>query len=119
LSDFEALVCRAENQDPEACRKLGRVARDIARFMPDPRGRPISVETATHALLLEALNLEGHPQSFTRDIDSGKFVDRATCATRAAMNNSRFDPRKAVKVRATYGAEFGDQRRTKRRAQRR
>jgi hypothetical protein len=117
--DFEGLVHRAENQDPEACRELGRVAQEIAPFMLDPRGRPISDETATHALLLAALEEYGHPQSFTRDAISGAFVDRATRATRAAMDNLRFDPRKAVKVWATYGAEFGGKRRTERRARRR
>jgi hypothetical protein len=119
VRDFEDLVYRAEKQEPEACFELVQVAREVAPFMPDPRGRPISVETATHALLLAALADYGHPQSFTHDAVSGAFVDRATRATRAAVNNSRFDPRRAVKIWDTDWDEFACQGRVKRRARRR
>lgn len=101
LADGElaTVVDAAASKDKEACARLCQIARAIAPHMPDPRGRLVSMETATHLFLLYELQNSGMPVAYTWDpIEEEDYTDPATCATRQATGCPDFDPRSAVKL---------------------
>ena len=105
--EFKRLVGLASERNEEACRDLGRIARQIAPYLSEKRGRPISVATCTHFFLLRHFEAMGKNRAFTvaTDDEMGDFVDEATLATRRAMNQPRFSPRHAQLLRKSKGFE--------------
>jgi hypothetical protein len=95
----ELLECsyRAAGRDSAACQKLPRCAAQLLPYLADPRGRPLSVETAMHELLLNVMRDRGTPRAFSWSFVSGSFVDAVTEATQIAVGDPAFDPRPAVR----------------------
>ena len=94
IDSLKELVERATNRDNAACRRLIAISKALSPHLIDPRGRAPSVESTTHELLLVF-----EEQAYTYDPIDGDMVDRATLATRTAMNNPNFDPRPAWRRR--------------------
>jgi hypothetical protein len=103
--DLSRLLDQAIQRDPEACDMLTDLADVLVAHLPDPRGRPLSVATACHQLLLYYLYELGKPAAYTWNNvagDSGDFVDKATAATREAVGDPLFDPRPAHRRLTAY-----------------
>lgn len=97
-TEFTQLVEAACARDEAACRELGRIAQRLAPCLPEKRGRPISVETCTHACFLGLLDSFGFHGTCTYSSLEGNFVDSATRATRLAVKNPRFSPLHAMQL---------------------
>ena len=99
--EFNQLVGLACERDETACRDLVRTARQLARHLPEKRGRPISAETCIHLYFQRHLESWGIDSAYTysENDDINDFVDRVTHATRLAVNNPRFSPLRANKLR--------------------
>jgi len=90
------LISRAIDRDAAACETLTARVASLISYLPSPRGRPLSVSTATHELLLTELHYRGKPRAFiTWNSIDNKFGDPATEATRIATGERSFDPRPA------------------------
>jgi hypothetical protein len=100
LTEFNQLLQSACARDETACRELAQMAARLAPHLPEKSGRPISVETCTHLMLLRCLEHFGHRSSYTySEIEGGDYVDPVTHATRLAVNKPGFSPRYANKLR--------------------
>ena len=95
VQEFAEIVERAIARDALAFQALSNIARALLSTVPDPRGRNLSLGTATHELLLWWLQDGGKPRAYTWDDEKEEFVDPATQATRAAVADPDFDPRYA------------------------
>jgi hypothetical protein len=98
LEDLRGLVDRAGNRDKKACAELAALSQAMLAHLPDPRGRPMSGETAIHVLLLEDLKERGKPYGYTWSPEKEDFVDGATRATRISCGSPNFDPRPAHRL---------------------
>jgi len=95
---FCDLVGLAANGDERSCYRLIRIARRLMRYLPDPRGKPVSAQTGVHLFLLSQLAYCGHPTKYTWSPEHEDFVDGATKATRFLLGNPCFDPRPAYRL---------------------
>ena len=95
VTELLDLLPRAIARELGACQKLPPCAEWLIAYLPDPRGRPLSVATSKHELLLDELHYRGAPRAFTWDGVNNAFVDPATQATRTAIGSISFDPRPA------------------------
>jgi hypothetical protein len=84
------LLKRACARDAEACKALVAICAALKPHLPDPRGRIPSLASVTHELLLHGVDC-----AYTYDPIDGDFNDPATMATRRALNEPTFDPRRA------------------------
>jgi hypothetical protein len=98
LEDFRGLVDRAGNREVQACEALGELSQVLLPHLPDPRGRRMSRETATHMLLLEERKDGGNSYGYTWSPEKEDFIDGATLATRISYGNPNFDPRPALRL---------------------
>ena len=89
------LISRAIDRDAAACETLTARVASLISYLPSPKGRPLSVATATHELVLDELHYRGKPRAFTWDSIDNAFGDPATEATRIATGERSFDPRPA------------------------
>jgi len=56
------LISRAIDRDAAACATLTARVASLISYLPSPRGRPLSVATATHEFLLDELHYRGKPR---------------------------------------------------------
>jgi hypothetical protein len=103
LFDVIELACA---RDESACDELEKICIRLMPYLPEKRGRPISVETCIHSFLLRHLERNGRKLAYTYSDDAkksdgngGDFVDEPTAATRLASNNRKFSPLHAHKLR--------------------
>jgi hypothetical protein len=89
---FWELVERAARRDPVACRELTKICKTLAPHLCDPRQRAPSIASSTHELLLEFTGT-----AYTCNAYLGDMTDRATLATRTAMDDPDFDPTAAAR----------------------
>ena len=94
-NEFANLLERAVAADPQACRRLTEIASTVAGDIPPPRGKKISVATATHQLLFELLRSRRKETAYTWNDEQEDFVDDVTQATRRQVGDPDFDPRPA------------------------
>jgi hypothetical protein len=107
--DLSKILDQAIHRDPAACDALMDLANVLVAHLPDPRGRPLSIATASHQALLRCLSRSGKPFAYSwndlaGETASGDFVDKATMATREAFGNPTFDPRPAHRRLKPYRA---------------
>ncbi len=100
VEDLRQILDHAVRRDCAACGALTDLAPILIAHLPDPRGRPLSLATADHQLLLRYFERSGKPVAYTwNDLPEGAtcgdFVDKATLATREATGDASFDPRPA------------------------
>jgi hypothetical protein len=101
-SEFSELVEAACERNQAACRRLVWMAQQLAPHLPEKRGRPISIETCTHMVFQELVAGGGICPSYTfSEVNGDDFVDPVTQATRLAVNNPRFSPLGAKRLRKT------------------
>nr|WP_318655054.1 hypothetical protein [Methylocapsa sp. RX1] len=98
------ILDRVIDRDCDACDSLKDLAHALVAHLADPRGRPLSVTTASHQLLLHYFTESGKPLAYTwndlaRTDCRGDFADKATFATREAFGDPSFDPRPAHRRR--------------------
>jgi len=102
VEDLRQILDHAVHRDSAACGALVDLAPILVAHLPDPRGRPLSLATARHQLLLRYFERSGKPVAYTwNDLPEGaacgNFVDKATLATREAVEDPSFDPRPALR----------------------
>jgi len=100
-TEFSQLIALACERDETACRDLARMAEQLAPHLPEKRGRPISADTCTHIFLQRHLESWGVNRAYTYSEKDGDndFMDQVTQATRLAVNNPRFSPLHATRLR--------------------
>jgi hypothetical protein len=107
--DLSKILDQATQRDPAACDALMDLAHLLVAHLPDPRGRPLSIATASHQALLHYLSRSGKSFAYSwndlaGETASGDLVDKATVATREAFGDPSFDPRPAHRRLKTYRA---------------
>jgi hypothetical protein len=98
FAEFGRIVERATSREEQACRRLEEIAQSMRPYIPDPRGKPISVSTAIHFMLCHELKNSGQERAYTWSPSEEDFTDPATKATRATLADNDFDPRPAIRL---------------------
>jgi len=84
------LITRASYRDEVACRRVVEISKALRPCLRNPRGRVAEVASITHELLLDLQD-----RAYTYNPIDDEMTDSSTLSTRAAMNDSAFDPRPA------------------------
>jgi hypothetical protein len=99
--DLREITALAVNRDERACQRLVEIAEALAPYLPDPRGRRVSVGTGVHLFLILHFGSSGHRPAYTWSDEKGDFVDPLTDATRLFLRDPDFDPRPAYRLSRT------------------